>query len=186
MAAPDLLTHYACVYANNPARDRRTAIPTPPEHDVEPLVSASRVITAAVVASLADADAAVTVPGLRVLVILDAHGPLNLSDLADTLGVNPSNASRACDRLAEAGLLQRSANVDDRRQVTLSLTPAGRTLMDRLMDRRREILGAVVEEMTEADRTRLMSGLRAFNAAAEAASGPEADVSQLELIRRLT
>lgn len=149
-------------------------------------MSASRVITAAVVASLAGADTDVTVPGLRVLVILDAHGPLNLSGLADVLGVNPSNASRACDRLAESGLLERAANAQDRRQVTLSLTAAGRTLMDRLMERRREILGAVVREMTAADRAGLMSGLRAFNTAAEAASGPEADVSQLELIRRLT
>jgi DNA-binding MarR family transcriptional regulator len=157
----------------------------PPASDIEPLVSASRVITAAVVASLAHAETAVTVPGLRVLVILDAHGPLNLSAVADVLGVNPSNASRACDRLAESGLLSRSTNAEDRRQVTLSLTDAGRTLMDRLMDRRRQILRAVVEEMSVADRERLMAGLRAFNAAAEAASGPEADVSQLELIRRM-
>jgi DNA-binding MarR family transcriptional regulator len=161
------------------------AIATPPAPDLEPLVTASRVITAAVVASLADADSDVTVPGLRVLVVLDAHGPLNLSAVADVLGVNPSNASRACDRLADSGLLERSANAEDRRQVSLSLTPAGRTLLDRLMDRRREILRAVVEEMSAADRERLMSGLRAFNAVAEAASGPEADVSQLELVRRL-
>jgi DNA-binding MarR family transcriptional regulator len=149
-------------------------------------VDASRVITAAVVASLADADADVTVPGLRVLVVLDADGPLNLSAVAAVLGVNPSTASRACDRLAESGLVQRSANEEDRRQVTLSLTPAGRRLLDRLMDRRREILAAVVREMSEADREGLMSGLRAFNDVAKAASGPEADVSQLELIRRLT
>jgi len=65
----------------------------------------------------------------EVLRILGDHGPLSLTGLGELLvcesGKNPS---RLVDRLVGAGLVKRVVAADDRRQVTLSLTDAGREM----------------------------------------------------------
>ena len=61
----------------------------------------------------------------RVLVLLDERGALSVNDLADSLGVDQSNASRHCSRLARLGLVTRSRAAHDGRAVMVGLTPAG-------------------------------------------------------------
>src|SRR3954451_9028212 len=97
---------------------------------------ASRAVAAAMVRSLESIDASVSVTQMRVLVLLWTGEPLNLSAVAEGLGVNASNASRTCDRLVSAGLLNRGEDMIDRRHVTLTLPPRGRTFVERLMERR--------------------------------------------------
>lgn len=80
----------------------------------------------------------------EVLRVLADHGPLSLTGLGELLvcesGTNPS---RLVDRLVEAGFVGRSApNADDRRQVSLELTTAGRT---------REVAVRQVEERMYSD-----------------------------------
>ena len=58
--------------------------------------------------------------------ILGDHGPLTLSGLGGMLVCESgSNPSRLVDKLVGAGLVERKPGVDDRRQVTLSLTLEG-------------------------------------------------------------
>jgi DNA-binding MarR family transcriptional regulator len=63
----------------------------------------------------------------EVLRILGDHQPLTLTGLGELLvcesGTNPS---RLVDRLVVAGLVERATATGDRREVTLTLTPAGR------------------------------------------------------------
>src|SRR5689334_24560326 len=89
--------------------------------DTEVLLDASKVMAAAIAHSLAAGDQRVSVPGMRVLVMVQAHGALNMSAVAEGLGVNASTASRTCDRLVTAGLLDRRDDVEDRRHVSLTL-----------------------------------------------------------------
>ncbi len=56
---------------------------------------------------------------------------MNLTAVAEALAVHPSNASRAVDRLITADLLDRQDAPHDRRSLTLTLTPAGKQLVDR-------------------------------------------------------
>lgn len=153
--------------------------------ELEPLLTASRVITAAVVASLAAVDTSVTVPQLRVLVMLDEHESANLGAVASGLGVNPSNASRTCERLVRAGLVHRAENETDRRQLRLTLSPAGRRVLDEVMERRRSMLAAVVRGLRKEDRGHLMKALEAFNAAAAAAPTEAEGGPDVELLRWL-
>jgi DNA-binding MarR family transcriptional regulator len=134
--------------------------------DITALMLASRAVTAAVVRALEDVDGTVSVPQMRVLVLLWTGEPLNLSAVADGLGVNASGASRTCDRLVTAGLVVRGESAVDRRQVALTLSAPGRDLVERLMARREQELRSVVAGMTEAERDRLMSALEPFNRAA--------------------
>jgi DNA-binding MarR family transcriptional regulator len=134
------------------------------EVDLEPLMAASRVITAAVVQSLATVSGTVTVPQLRVLVMLSG-ARLNMTAVANGLGVNASNASRTCDQLVKLGLVDRQVDPHDRRQASLALTKSGKRLVDDVMSHRQRILASVVAEMPAAGQRRLVQALSEFSAA---------------------
>jgi len=137
---------------------------------VEALVETSKMVTAVVAQSLAHRDPGVTVPQLRVLVMIGARGTANVSAVAEALGVNPSNASRTCDRLVSAGLLERRQTRQDRRQVSLTLSPGGRRFIEGVLGRRRAVFAAVASQMSTAEQKRLAQGLTAFLAAARSTS----------------
>ena len=54
-----------------------------------------------------EAEASVTLPQLRVLVLTCDRGALSMGEVAQLLDVHPSNATRLVDRLVQAGLLDR-------------------------------------------------------------------------------
>lgn len=135
------------------------------EH-VDAVLRASRALVGIAAASMSGIDDIVTVPQFRVLVIIFSRGPSNLAAVADELEVNRSNASRICDRLIKAGLLQRRESSVDRRQVTLTLTAPGRQLVERVNRRRRSAIERVLRDMPDAEREVLATALAAFAAAA--------------------
>ena len=135
--------------------------------DISPLMLASRAVIAAAVRALESVDSTVTVPQMRVLVLLWTGEPLNLSAVAEGLGVNASNASRTCDRLVTHGLVDREVDPVDRRHVALTLTARGRGFVEELMARREHELGAIVARMSPRDRQGLMEALQPFNRAAD-------------------
>jgi DNA-binding MarR family transcriptional regulator len=171
-----------------PRRATSTAAAHDADDEVEALMRASKVVSAAIAHSLAVADAKVTLPQLRVLVMLQDRGPLNMSAVADGLGVNASNASRTCDRLARNGLLDRRDNPDDRRNVSLTLTTAGRRLVRSMLAQRRAIFAAVVARMDAHERDQLTAGLTAFSDAANELSVAGVALSDGDghLLRRLS
>ena len=109
----------------------------------------------------------VTLSQLRVLVMISSRGPLNLNAVAQAMGVHPSNAPRACDRLVNAGLLDRRDSPSDRRNVSLDLTPAGRELVQTMVAHRRDAIAQVLQRMPETRRRALLPALRSFAAAGE-------------------
>jgi|tagenome__1003787_1003787.scaffolds.fasta_scaffold20244886_1 DNA-binding MarR family transcriptional regulator len=135
--------------------------------DVDPVLRASKVISAAIALSLEGADVHLSLPQLRALAVIDARGPANLSAVAEGLGVNASNASRACDRLVRNGLLDRREDPHDRRSVVLTLTRDGRRLLDGIMKKRHTVLMQVMGRMSAADQARMSEAMRAFTEAAD-------------------
>jgi DNA-binding MarR family transcriptional regulator len=134
---------------------------------VDAIMDASRMLVAVIAQSIAVTDPGLTLPQMRVLTIVSRNGPLNLNAVARHLGVHPSNATRTCNRLVEAGLLDRRDNPDDRRNVVLTLTPAGRKVWDGVMDHRRRAIERVVRRLTPDEREQLAAGLSAFARVAE-------------------
>ena len=147
-------------------RRRRAAAGGPSADQIDAVLRASRALVGIAAASIAAVDDDVTVPQLRVLVMVDTKGPLNLAAVAAGLGVNPSNASRICDRLIRAGLLDRQESPDDRRNITLSLTDAGRRLVNKMIKHRRTSIIRVLRDMDPDDRELLTTALDRFAAAA--------------------
>lgn len=128
----------------------------------EALLPLSRVMTAVVALTLADVEELVTIPQLRILVMLYYGSPMNLSGIAHGLGVDRSNASRPADKLVSAGFVRRSEDESDRRSVALSLTPEGRRLVESTMEQRRRIFDELVTQMRAADQEHLARGIAAL------------------------
>jgi len=138
----------------------------PPDADIEAVLAGARALVAVAARSLAETADVLTVPQLRALMILATRGPLSLSELADDMGVHPSNATRACDRLVAADLVDRRDNPVDRRHLALELTPAGRQEIDDVIARRRAAVADILWRMTPAHRRALGRALAHFAAAA--------------------
>lgn len=111
----------------------------------------------------------------EVLRILGDHEPLALTGLGRLLvcesGTNPS---RLVDRLVDSGLVERRGADDDRRQVTLSLTAAGRehellvrAIEDRLYDELDAASAGIEVDIAIAFLERLVAGQPAGVALAE-------------------
>jgi DNA-binding MarR family transcriptional regulator len=87
-------------------------------------------------------------------------GTLRPTDLTNASMLTSSGTTKRLDKLEAAGLITRTADPDDRRGTLISLTPAGRRLIDELtpahLDNERRILGA----LGEADQKRLADLLR--------------------------
>jgi DNA-binding MarR family transcriptional regulator len=132
------------------------------------LMRVSTVITAIVVRSLNSVTPHLTVVQARVLVIVWGLGTANVNAVADGLGANASNASRACDRLVRAGLLTREQSDDDRRNVVLRLSADGQALIDSVMHHRCTELEKIASRLSSDQQTELRRSVEAFIAAAEA------------------
>jgi DNA-binding MarR family transcriptional regulator len=140
---------------------------------VAALMELSRVMTAVVAHSLAVMERPLTVPQLRVLVLIGSQGAVNVSAVAEALGVNPSNASRTTDTLVRAGLVDRQTSDTDRRNVELTLSGEGERLLEELMDVRRSVFEKIVGRLGEQQRRQLGRSARAFTLAARDLGDPE-------------
>ena len=129
-------------------------------------MAASRALVGMAAASIAEVDDIVTVPQLRVLMMISTRGPMNLGSVASALGVSAPNASRICDRVLKAGLLHRTEDPADRRNIMLTLTDEGRALIDRVAGHRRAAIRRVLRKMSAPDRKALASALDIFAKAA--------------------
>jgi DNA-binding MarR family transcriptional regulator len=61
-------------------------------------------------------------------------GPMTMSELAERMGCEPSNATFVIDKLEKQGLLERHPHATDRRAKQLVLTVEGVALRERLIE----------------------------------------------------
>jgi DNA-binding MarR family transcriptional regulator len=133
---------------------------------VEAVMRASRALVGISAASIAEVDDVVTVPQLRVMMMIATRGALNLATVAAGLDVSPSNASRICDRLLKIEMVDRREDPDDRRNVVLTLTSDGQALIDKVIRHRRTAIRGVLRLMTPRQRLQLTEALNHFATAA--------------------
>jgi DNA-binding MarR family transcriptional regulator len=139
---------------------------------VEQCMRASRVLVGIAVRSIEASPDPLTVVQHRCLVLLEEYGALPVGFIAAELGVNQSNASRLCDRLERAGLVERRRAPDDGRSVTVHITTEGIRALARVADLRRYEIHEVLSGMNARDVRDLNRALAAFTAAAHH-PGPE-------------
>ncbi len=142
--------------------------PARTDHDelVDTVLAASRALVAVAARSLEATGDEVTLPQYRALVVLAARGPQGTAELAAALAVNPSTATRMCDRLVRKGLVRRHRQAGDRRSVRIALTAAGRDLVAEVSRRRRAELARLLGALPTDQHEPVIAAFRAFAAAA--------------------
>lgn len=137
----------------------------------------SRLLVAVSARSIAAVDESISLAQFRLLVVLSTRGQRKVTELADALGVNPSTATRAVDRLIDAGLVDRRTNPRSRRESQVSLTAAGERVVRRVTASRRAEIAAIVARMP---RTHQRGIVRALSAFSQAGGEPPAGASPYE------
>lgn len=127
----------------------------------------SRALVAVASRSIAAVDDAVTLPQFRALVVLDGEvGGRTVGGLALELRIQPSTATRLCDRLVRKGLADRRHDSGNRREVTMILTDSGRALVREVTERRRAEIAMIMAKVPAVQRAAIVEALTAFRVAA--------------------
>jgi DNA-binding MarR family transcriptional regulator len=132
------------------------------QNAVDAMLTASRALVAVATRSLGAAAEDTTIAQYRALVVLASRGPQRLTDLACALGVAPSTAGRMCDRLVRKGLIRRHRARTDRRAVLVSITAAGRDVVDQATARRRELIAGILANLPPDKQREVAAALLAF------------------------
>jgi DNA-binding MarR family transcriptional regulator len=151
------------------ARDMETHTMREPQVDpaaVDAVLTASRSMVAVATRSLGAAAEETTIAQYRALVVLASRGPQRIVDLAESLEVAPSTAGRMGDRLVRKGLVRRHRARGDRRVVLVSVTPAGRQVVDEATRRRRALIADILARLPVEAQRALAEAFREFADAA--------------------
>jgi DNA-binding MarR family transcriptional regulator len=112
---------------------------------------------------LAEARVDVDQAGLAALYVLHLAGTgLRLTDLADQLRIDAPAVTRKAQQLERAGLVSRTADLQDGRASRLQLTPQGRRTINRFLVARRAWLTSLLAGWPLTEQTELARLLRQF------------------------
>jgi DNA-binding MarR family transcriptional regulator len=104
------------------------------------------------------------VPQFRVLAFLGQNPGASLSDVADHVGLRLPSMSTLVSGLVERGLVARQESAQDRRRVTLELTPRGSTTLEQARSATLEQVSRRLEALAPRDLEALSRGLHALGA----------------------
>jgi DNA-binding MarR family transcriptional regulator len=96
---------------------------------------------------------------LHILWLLDHHGDLPMSRLAELLDVSVSNATGLVDRMAERGLVERLGVPDDRRIVLIRVAPEGARVRDEVEALRQDNMRLILSRLDAPQLHRVLAAL---------------------------
>jgi DNA-binding MarR family transcriptional regulator len=102
---------------------------------------------------------------LLLMTLLDTHGPVPMSRVAELLGCGLPAATGIVSRMEERGLVERQHDSEDRRVVTLRLSDDGAAEIRQLQVSRRERMATALTHLTDPEREQLLASVRALRAA---------------------
>ncbi len=118
-------------------------------------ISVSRLARRLRVERQAEGLASLSDTQLAALAVLDTHAAMTPGELAEHEKVQPPSMTRVIAVLEERGLVMRAAHPTDRRQVVLTVTEDGRTLVSQARRRRDAWLAKRLKELTPEERALL-------------------------------
>jgi DNA-binding MarR family transcriptional regulator len=98
------------------------------------------------------AEPALSDTQLAALATLERHGAMSPGDLAEHEKVQPPSMTRVIAALVDWELVTRAPHPTDRRQVILTVTPAGRTLVQKVRRRKEAWLAQRLAELSPQER----------------------------------
>ena len=103
-------------------------------------------------------DLQLTLPQLRTVFIIAHNKTSSVMQIAQHLGIGEPTASHLIDKLVQAGLVDRSDDPMDRRRAIVRLSPAGETLIEKLLGWE-EFLGEWLHKVPQEDLSFFQRGL---------------------------
>lgn len=113
---------------------------------------------------------------LLLMTLLETHGSLPMSRVAELLGCGLPTATGIVSRMEERGLVLRHHDTEDRRVVTISLSEEGATEIRELQLSRRKRMATALNHLTDHEREQLLASVRALRAAFNRVN-PQGDVA---------
>ena len=107
----------------------------------------------------------VSMSQMHVLWLLQHHGEVPMSRLAELLGVSLSNATGIIDRMEEHGFIERVRVPDDRRVVLVRPAEAGLRAFSETESTKRDRMRAVLGHIPAAERPTVLAALRTLRRA---------------------
>jgi DNA-binding MarR family transcriptional regulator len=101
-------------------------------------------------------NTSVTLSQLSALATVGKCGPLSAGEVAAIEQVQPPSMTKILAALESASLIDRSAHPDDRRQSVISISDAGRQLLEEETRARDEWLAQRLADLTDEDRDKLL------------------------------
>jgi DNA-binding MarR family transcriptional regulator len=101
------------------------------------------------------AEPALSDTQLAALATLERHGAMSPGDLAEHEKVQPPSMTRVIAALVDWELVTRAPHPTDRRQVILTVTPAGRSLVQKVRRRKEAWLARRLAELSPQERATL-------------------------------
>jgi len=101
------------------------------------------------------AEPALSDTQLAALATLERHGAMSPGDLAEHEKVQPPSMTRVIAALVDWELVTRAPHPTDRRQVILTVTPQGRSLVQRVRRRKEAWLARKLAELSPQERATL-------------------------------
>jgi MarR family transcriptional regulator, 2-MHQ and catechol-resistance regulon repressor len=109
--------------------------------------------------------------GLTDFVILEMllhKGPQKVSDIGRRVGLTSGAITAAVDRSEKQGLVARSFDAEDRRSRVVTLTPQGRTLIEKAFARHRDAMEDAMSVLTTAELRALAAMLKRVGTSVQA------------------
>jgi DNA-binding MarR family transcriptional regulator len=116
----------------------------------------------------------------HILSMLERHGEMPMSRLAEMLDVSLSNASGVIDRLEDRGLVERVRVTDDRRVVLVRATDLGRSSLTRAEVFKDELMQRILDRLDDRRLRRLALALEDVRGAAVEVFAADPDLGRHE------
>ena len=113
---------------------------------------------------------------LHLMSMLDRHGQLPMSRIAELLDVSDSNATGLIDRMEERGFVERVRHPDDRRVVLVRVSDRGRQILTDIEVVRDDLMRRVLARLDDPQLDRLGQAVKDINAAVVAVARDEPDL----------
>jgi DNA-binding MarR family transcriptional regulator len=137
--------------------------------EVDAALAVLRAMVAIADTTVEDRTGGLTLTQFRALREVAERTPVTMSAVAQTLAINPSSVTRACEKLVTVELLTRAQNPLNRREILLAPTALGRRLLEQVAHDRRAALARILDRLDEDTRARVTAAFELFAAATEPA-----------------
>jgi MarR family transcriptional regulator, organic hydroperoxide resistance regulator len=108
-------------------------------------------------------DYCITPPQFDALQLLAAEGEMTVSELSNRLFLAPSTITDLIDRMEKNEHVTRTRDTKDRRIVKIKAMEKGKILIDEVIGRRCEYVDALLKDVDEADKGKLLGYLKILN-----------------------